>query len=194
VNIFPLLDSKKTFPYLILLSIWNVSILLGFSSIFFRVKHPRIFQIFLLIFVISYVIWIIGNLLIKKYKIIGTIEIRKDLIIVNNKELSSYCISKIENLVLRYGGTKGDSHGTYLGLLRINDGSNNSISIKYEGESIKFCFLVTRKFFLNSLFHIFKNWEQHGLNFRIIDTNKLEITEKVLKRFKSNYSHFQKNK
>jgi hypothetical protein len=194
VNIFPLLDNKKTIPYLILLLIWNFSILLSFASTFFINSHPIIFRIFLSIFIVSFLIWIIGNLLVKKRKIIGTIEISNDFIKVNNNDLSCYYLNRIESLILSYGGAKGDSYGPYLGLLRINDGSNNTISIKYNGISLKFHFLVTRKLFLNSLTSVFNKWEQDGLNFKIIDSNKLDITKKFLNRSNSDFTHFQKKK
>ena len=182
VNIFSLLDGKKTIPYLILLSVWNVSILLAFSSVFFMDRHPKIFQLFLLIFLISCGIWTIGNLLIKKYKIIGTIEIGKDLIIVNNKEATSYYVNKIENLVLRYGGIKGDSYGAYAGLLRINDGTDNFVSFKFGGKPFKYYFLISDKNFIGKLYNTFKLWEEKSIGFKITIAGKGDVTRKVLDR------------
>ena len=109
MNIFPLLDNKKTIPYLIILCIWNIGILFGVLAVFS--KH-RLLQVFLGIFLVSFIIWIIGNFVIKKYKIIGTIEIGKESITIKDTEDFDYKLNKVEKLKLKYGGSKGDSYGS----------------------------------------------------------------------------------
>ncbi len=179
MNVFPLLDNKKTIPYLILSWIWYIGILFGVLAVFS--KH-RLLQVFLVIFLVTFIVWIIGNFVIKKYKIIGTLEIGKESITIKNSGDFDYKLNKVEKLKMKYGGSKGDSYGVYAGLFRVNDGSNNSISFDYEGRSYKFSFLVTNKFFLNSLSNLFKTWEQNGINFIVTTTNKGVITKKVLDR------------
>jgi len=185
MSTLPLLDNKKTKPYIVLRFIWNLGILLAIVGIILWDSYPIVSRRFLLTFLISFVIWIIGNLIIKKYLIIGTIEIGIDLITINDKEVIYFNINKTENLQIKYGGTKGDSYGAYGGLFRVNDGSNNSISFEYDGKSFKYCFLVTKKYFLNSLYNIFKAWEVKGVRFRIF-SNKVDVTEKVLNRIRIN--------
>jgi len=179
--VFPLIGEKKPIPYIIILIIWNLGIVLGMLSIFFRGDIK--FNIFLSTFLISTIIWVIGNLLIKKYKLIGNIALGSDIIKIDKATNTlNINIFETKGLILKYCGAKGDSYGAYAGLLRVKDGSGNTISFEYEGEPYKLEFLVTKKHFLNSVYWILKAWRDHNVDFKILNQNKEDITTKVLNR------------
>jgi hypothetical protein len=176
---FPLIGNKKTIPYIIILFIWNIGILSGISSIF--IENKILFRISLIIFLTSFFIWIIGNLLIKSYIIVGNIEISVNSIKINkDSKVLDIDLFKTKKLMLNYTGAKGDSYG-YLGSMRINDGSKNTISFEYEGVTHKLKFLVTDKNFLNSIFKFVKTWKENGIDFKIL-RNEKDITFKILRK------------
>jgi hypothetical protein len=145
-----LIGKKKPIAYIIILVIWNIGILLFFSSFLFN--NMNFVRFSSLILLISFFIWIIGNLLIKSYILVGNIEISSDSIKVNkDSEVLDFDLFKTRNLVLQYVGSKGDPYGL-LGSMRINDGSKNTISFEYEGVPYKFRFLVTDRHFLNYIY------------------------------------------
>ena len=178
---FPLLAEKKTIPYIILLIIWNLGILSGLLS--FILGGEIKFNFFLCVFLISFFIWIVGNFFIKKYKIIGNIEISSNTIkIVNTNNVFNINVVETNGLILKYLGAKGDSFGAYAGFFRANDGSGNLISFEYEGKSYEFKFLVTQKHFLNTIYWILKTWRDNNIDFKILNQKKENITSKVLNR------------
>lgn len=179
--IFPLIGKKRPIPYMIILIIWNLGIFLGIASMFFR--GSILFSIFLGAFLLSTLIWLIGNLVIKKYKIIGNIEITSNTIIINEDgNIKIIDLLKTKKLIIKYFGTKGDSYGAYAGSLRINDGSNNIISFEYEKQFYKLEFLITKKHFLNSIYLILKTWQENNVYFKILNKHKKDITLNILNR------------
>jgi hypothetical protein len=177
---FPLIGERRSIPYIVNLVIWIIGNLIGILSLFFSVGDIN-FLICLRIFLITNGFWIIGNLLIKKYKIVGNLELSCDYIkIRKGNDNLNLNIFKIKQLNLKYNGVKGDTGGVYVGLLRIKDGSGNIISFEYGGKNYKFEFLVTKKHFLNSIIWILKSWRDQNIEFKIIDQYKRDITANVL--------------
>jgi hypothetical protein len=177
--IFPLIGKKRPILYIIILIIWNLGIFLGIASMFFR--GSILFSIFLGAFLLSTLIWLIGNLVIKKYKIIGNIKITSGAIIINEYgNIKDIDILKTKKLIIKYFGTKGDSIGAYAGSLRIKDGSGNLISFEYEEQQYKLEFLITKKHFLNSIHSILKSWQEKNVSFKILTQYKKDITLNVL--------------
>jgi hypothetical protein len=176
-----LIGKKKHISYIILLVIWNIGILSGISSLFF---DDKILFNLLFIFLASFFIWIIGNLLIKSYIIIGNIEIGANSIkISENNKILDIDISMTKKFILNFNGAKGDSYG-YVGFFRINDGSKNTISFEYAGLTYKLKFLVSDKHFLNSIYKFVKVWKENGVEIKIFRYKK-DITLKLL----TNVSH-----
>lgn len=183
---FPLISSKKPILYIILLIIWNSGILLAIIAFFFWDKP--ICWTFLQIFLICFVIWIVGNILIKSYIIAGTISIGSDSIKVISDTEINFDIDKTKKILIKYGGAQGDSYGAIVGFLRSNDGSKNLIAFEYEDKTYKYGFLVTKKNFLNSIHWILKNWKENEVEFKILDLHKKDITSKLLNQLKDNSS------
>jgi len=174
-----LIGEKKPLQYIIILVIWNLGVLMGFTSIFFR--GTIFFKILGFSFLSSFFIWIIGNLLIKSYKVTGNVEISSDSIkIIKDNIALEFDLLKTKNLILDYNGAEGDSYG-YLGSMRINSGSKNTISFEYEDEIYKLKFLAKNRNFLNSIFKIVKTWKENGIDFKIMRYKK-DITDKLLRK------------
>lgn len=177
--VFPLISEKRTTPYKIILVIWNLGILMGIVSIFLE---GIMFNIFLCTFLLTTVVWIIGNLVITKFTIIGNIQFDFEHIRVSTGDKMQHIdISSAKNLVLKYFGVKGEPYGVYAGLFRIKDGSGNTISLKIGDHDNKFEFLVTKRSFLYSIYPILKYWKKKGLDIMILDRHKKDITVKVFK-------------
>jgi len=176
---FPLIEKKKSISYIILLIIWNLGCACGLFSVFFK---DDIKSVFLGTFLISFVIWIIGNLFVKKYKIVGNFELNTNTIKVSKEsDILYFDVIRTNGLILKYYGAKGDSFGAYAGLLRIKDGSGNIVSFEYDGQPYKFEFLVIKQSFLFSIYWLLRAWKNLNVDFKILNQNKKDITIKVLK-------------
>jgi hypothetical protein len=174
-----LIGEGKPISYRIIRTIWYIGIPFGFSSMFV-VGKGIIFSIFLGIFAASSFIWIIGNLFIKSYIIVGDTQITDNTLKINKKNcVLDFDLLKIEGLKLNYSGARGDPYSFFVGSMRVNDGSNNSFSFEYEGLSYNLRFLVTSRHFLNVFHKYVKVWKDKGINIKIFRNNK-DITFKFL--------------
>jgi hypothetical protein len=177
---YPLLNKKKTIPYFVVLVIWYSGILSIILCLILggELKH----NIFLLIFMISFLIRFLGNFVVKKYKIIGSIEFTSDVIRVINTEERNFELNKTTNIILDYYGAMGEPVGLYFGSLLFKDGSGNFVSFEYENVSYQFGFMIKKKYFLNSICLILRGWKDNNVDFKILNQNKKDITSKVLNR------------
>jgi hypothetical protein len=173
-----LIGKKKPISYNIILYIWSISSILFFSSFLFH--NLRIVRFSGLIFSMSFIIWIIGNLLIKSYLVVGYVEFSYDLIKVKNDiEILDFDVLKLKDMVLQYNGANGDSYG-YVGSMRINDGSHNIISFVHDGVNYEYRFLVKNRHFLNIISKYIKIWKENGSDIKVM-RNKKDITYKLIR-------------
>ena len=177
---FSLIEKTRSILYIILLIIWNIGIFFGILAIFFHGDFK--FNIFGCTFLIAAVIWVIGILFVKRFKVVGNIEISADTIKVTKEwDIIYIDVIRTNGLILMYYGAKDESVGMWVGLLRIKDGSGNFVSFEYEGKSYKFEFLVTKQSFLFSVYWILRAWKDNNVDFKILDQYKKDITNKELK-------------
>jgi len=177
---FPLIEKTKSIAYIILSIIFSLGFFGGFLSGFF-IDNIN-YNIFQGIFIISTVIWVIGNLFVKRYKIVGNIEISADMIkVTKDSDILYFDVIRTNGLILKYYGVKNESYGVWAGLLRIKDGSGNIVSFEYERKSYKFEFLVTKQSFLFSIYWLLRAWKDHSVDFKILNISNKDITIKVLK-------------
>ncbi len=144
----------KPLSYKIIFIYWIVGILLMFINPIFGFKNvPEKLKYFMaFVFASSTLIWWFGNVIIKKYIIIGRFVLTNDTLkIIQNDDSKSYSLSDIKNLRFEISGCEGDSYGFQIGGARINQGIDNKISFIKEESLYKYNFLIEKRSQLNFL-------------------------------------------
>ncbi len=172
----PILSKRRTIRYYCILTIWYLGFLCAILS-FFSKKNP-----YLLLFLVSNFIWIIGNIFIRKYKIIGEFELKQDSVKISIDKELVFDVNYVSNIFIKYFGAKGDSGGSYAGLFRFKDGTGNYFGFDYNGQKYLYEILVINKNFLYSINNILRYWKNNNIDFKIFNSNNKDITTQVVNR------------
>jgi len=181
----PIIIKKYPISYWVLLTIFIIGIILNFVAFFAISLDYKYIRLSLVIFFgISFLAWVIGNAMIKKYKQIGSFQTSDETIrLFLNNEFKELFIKDFESIKFIITGFEGRrSPHIITGSARFDEGADNIIELVENGKKQKFLFLIKEKSWMYHLNQWVSMQKEKGNNVNIIvDNNVRNQAKKYVK-------------
>jgi hypothetical protein len=132
---------------------------------------------FAILIIIILLIVVIAPLFFPRFKFIGELVIGSERIIIKEqcKETVIYQTDSIDNVEVKFRGTKGDSFMSGMfgvaGLAQ-KDGAGNKLTFEFADKNLEFEFFSSEQMDFNAINRIFVELDKKGIKVRLIRTDR----------------------